>query len=136
MKDQRDFPAFTGCQIEDNIVHIQMKKVKKLTGEDVAQVYDCFKECGGAEGVFVLITFKGYIPMSDEAMAEAKRNPFQKNVHANAYVIQTAAFRVAIKFFMTFYKPKQPIYICDSKAEGIAWLKQKKKERELQFAEL
>ena len=136
MKDQCDFPAFTGYRIEDNIIHIEMKKVKKLISDDVVQIYDCFEKCGREKGVFVLITFKGYIPMSDEAMNEAKRNKLQKNVHANAFVIQTAAFRVAIKFFMTFYKPKQPIYICDSKAEGIAWLKQKKKERELQFAEL
>ena len=129
MKDSCDFPAFSGQRIQDNIVLIEVKKIKQMTAADVTQIYDCFKECGGEEGVFVMVTFKGYIPLSDDAMEEAKKQASQnqKTVRATSFVIKSAAFRISIKFFMNFYKPKNKMHICGSKEESLAWLKKEKK---------
>ena len=130
MKDSCDFPAFSGQRILDNIIHIEMKKVKELTSSDVETLYDCFEKCGGEKGVFVLVTFMGYIPMSDDAMAEAKKQENQKFVKATCFVIKSTALRVGIKFFMNFYKPKHKMNILATKEEGIAWLKKEKKLQE------
>ncbi len=129
MKDSCDFPAFSGQRIQDNIVLIELKKIKQITSVDVAQIYDCFKECGGEQGVFVMVTFKGYIPMSDDAMAEAKKqgNENKKTVRATSFVIKSTAFRLGINFFVNFYKPKHKIHICGTKEESLAWLKKEKK---------
>ena len=128
MKDHCEFPAFEGHRIQDNIIHIKLKKVKKMTAEDVTQIYDCFEKCEGANGVYVLVSFKGYVPMSDEAMHEAKKQESQRFVRATAFVIKTAALRVGIKFFMNFYKPKHPMNIFGKKDEAVVWLKKMKKE--------
>ena len=128
MKEQFDFPAFTGYRIEDNIVHIAFKKINELKASDVAEVFECFEKCGAENGVYVMITFNGYIPLSDEAMGEAKGNKAQKNVRANAFIVKSFALRIGIKFFMNFYKPKHSIYICGEKPEALAWLKQERKK--------
>jgi len=129
MKDTCDFNAFTGHRIHDNLIHIEFKKIKKLTSLDVSQVYECFEKFGSEHGVYVMATFKGYIPLSDEAMAEAKKKKNEKYVKATAFVIRTIAFRVGIKFFINFFKPKHKINILGTKVDAIAWLK---KEREMQ----
>lgn len=137
MKDHCEFPAFEGHRIQDNIIHIELKKIKKMTAEDVMQMYDCFEKCGGENGVYVLVSFKGYVPMSDEAMDEAKKQESQKFVKATAFVIKTAALRVGIKFFMNFYKPKRPMSIFGKKDEALVWLKKEKKmqmEKELSLS--
>ena len=128
MKNTCDFPAFIASRIQDNFIHIEMKKIKKLTSSDVAQMYECFRRGGDGKGVFALVSFKGYIPMSDDAMAEARKPENQKHVRATAYVIRSAAFRVAIKFFMNFSKPKHPLNIFGTKIAALAWLEQMQKE--------
>jgi len=135
MKDHCEFPSFEGHRIQDNIIHIELKKIKKMTAEDVAQMYDCFEKCGGENGVYVLVSFKGYVPMSNEAMDEAKKQESQKFVRATAFVIKTAALRVGIKFFMNFYKPKRPMNIFGKKDEAVAWLKKERiKEMKKEFS--
>jgi hypothetical protein len=128
MKDLCDFPAFTAHRIPDNILHIALKKVKKLTAPDVSQIYDCYKEFNGDAGAFVLVTFAGYIPLSDEAMAEANKLQNQKYIRAMAYVIKSSALRIGAKFFMNFYKPKYPTDIFGTKAEAMAWLFREQKK--------
>lgn len=129
MKNHCEFPAFEGHRIQDNIIHIELKKIKKMTAEDVLQMYDCFEKCGEKNGVYVLVSFKGFVPMSDEAMDEAKKREIQKLVKATAFLIKTAALRVGIKFFMNFYKPKRPMNIFGKKDEAVAWLKKEKKKQ-------
>lgn len=126
MHHQYDFPAFAAYRLDDNMVHIEMKKIKKLTGEDVEQIYDCHKKIGEGRKVYVLVTFSGYIPISDEAMTQAKKSSKQEIQAATAYVVNNFALRIGVKFFINFYKPKYPINICGNKAEGISWLKQEK----------
>jgi len=130
MKESGDFPAFTGHCIDDGMLHIAMKKVKRLTSKDIQQIYDFLQKGSGGKKIYVLITFQGFIPMSDDAMVEAKRqgkNGFQA---AGAYVVKNLALRIGIKFFLNFYKPRYPINILGTKAEAIAWLQKQKKARE------
>lgn len=122
-----DFPAFTAYYLEDDILHIDLKKVKKLTGQDVEQIFSCYKGIGKGKKVYALVTFQGFIPMSDDAMVEAKKQSKKALQGAGAYVVNNFAIRMSIKFFMNFYKPKYPINICSTKSEAISWLKQQKK---------
>lgn len=129
MKDHCEFPAFEGHRIHDNIIHIELKKVKKLTAEDVRQIYDCYEKCGGKNGVFVMVSFKGYFPLSDEAMGEAKKLEKLNYVKATAYVVKSSSFRLGIKFFMNFYKPNRPMNIFGKREDALAWLKKEKKRQ-------
>jgi hypothetical protein len=122
MKDTWDFPAFTAHQLPSNVLHIALKKVKKLTSADVSQMYDCYKKYNGSRGAFVLVTFSGYFPLSDDAMIEANKPQNQKIVKAMAYVIKSSALRIGAKFFMNFYKPKYSSSVFGTKPEAITWL--------------
>ena len=136
MKDQCDFPAFTAYRLGDDMVHIEMKKVKELTGADVEQIYSCHKKIGEGRKVYVLVTFAGYIPMSDDAMAQAKKSESVNLQGATAYVINSFAMRIGAKFFMNFHKPKYPTNIFSKKDGAIAWLKQVKEANQKKLAEL
>ena len=135
MKEQCDFPAFTAYRLEENMLHVEMKKVKELTSRDVEQIYECHHKIGNGNKVYVLVTFQGYIPMSDEAMTQAKKNSSVDQITAaTAYVVKNIALRISVKFFMNFYKPKHPMTIWGTKQEAIAWLKlEKKKNAEKQM---
>ncbi len=126
MKDTCEYPSFIGHRIQDNIVFIELKKIKKMTAQDVSEIFECFQKCGNEYGVYVLVTFKGYIPLSDEAMEEAQKEENRRIVKATAFVIKSTALRLGIKFFMNFYKPKQSINIFGTKEEAIIWLKKEK----------
>lgn len=126
--DECDFPAFKAYCLEDYILHIEFKKIKELNAKDVEQVYECHKKIGGSKDAYVLVTFSGYIPLSDEAMTYAKKKSKESPSAATAYVVKNFALRIGIKFFMNFYKPGNLINICTSKAEGISWLKSQKKK--------
>ena len=126
MKDTCDFPAFTAHCLEGNILHIDMKKINELTAKDVEQIYECHQKIGNGKKVYAFVTFQGYIPLSDEAMAAAKKNKMEVIHAASAYVVSNFALRIGVSFFMNFHKPKYPTHICGTKAEAISWLKQEK----------
>jgi hypothetical protein len=126
MKETCDFPAFTAHRLGDEVLHIEMKKVKKLFGKDVEQIYDCHLKIGKGKDIYLLVTFQGYIPMSDDAMAEAKKQGKSHKQAAAAYVVENSAIRMGIKFFINFYKPNYPIIISAKKSEAISWLLQQK----------
>ena len=129
MKDSSDYPAFTSHQLSGNILHITLKKVKKLMAKDVEDIYECFRLHGGDNGVFVIVSFSGFIPPSDDAMIEAKKQSNQKYVNAMVYVISSAAPRLGVKFFMNFYKPKYSTDIFATQKQAMDWiLKEKKKQ--------
>lgn len=129
MKDKCDFPAFVATRIQSNILHVSLKKIKKLTVKDVEDIYGYFRICGGENGVFVIVSFSGFIPPSEEAMIAAKKQSNQKYVNAMAYVISSAAPRLGVKFFMNFYRPKYPTDIFATQKEALNWiLKEKKKQ--------
>jgi len=128
MKEQCDFPAFTAYRLDEDMVHIALKKIKQLTALDVQQIYSCHDKMGNGKRVYVLATFEGFIPLSDDAMVEAKKEGKRSPQAATACVVNNYALRVAIKFFMNFYKPDYPIHISSTKKEAIAWLKQQKKK--------
>ena len=127
MKDTCDFSAFTAYCLENNILHIEFKKVKKLAAKDVEEVFSCYDKIGKGKKVYSLVTFKSFIPMSDEAMQEAKKQNKKNLSGAAVYVVHNFALRMSIKFFMNFYKPKHPINITPTKSEAISWLKQQMK---------
>ncbi len=129
MKDKCDFPAFTGYRLGEGMLHVEFKKVKKLTAEDIRQVFECHEKVGNGNKVYVLVTFSGCIPMSNDAMAEAKKqNERSANTSAaTSYVVGNVVLRLGINFFMNFYKPKHPINISRNKAEALAWLTAMKK---------
>ena len=127
MKETYDFPAFTAYCLEDDILHIELKKVKKLTAKDVEDIFSCHEKIGSGNKVYVLVTFNGFIPLSDEAMAEAKKQGKRNLQAGTAYVVHNFALRMGINFFMNFYKPKYPMTIVPSKAAALSWLKLQKK---------
>lgn len=127
MKEKCDFPAFTGYRLGPNLLHVDFKKVKKLTAEDVLQVFGCYDKVGDGKMVYVLVTFNGFIPMSNDAMAEAKKLSKEKSNAATAYVVGNVALRLGINFFMNFYRPAYPVSISRTKAEALAWLEAQKK---------
>lgn len=128
MKEKCDFPAFTGHRLDDDMIHIEFKKIKKLTAEDVGQIFDCHEKVGSGKKVYVLVTFSGFIPMSNDAMEEAKKQNKRNTNAATAYVVGNVALRLGINFFMNFYKPKHPIHIAKTKSAGLNWLYAQKKE--------
>ena len=136
MKDQCDFPAFTAYCLEDNILHVEMKKINQLTEKDVEQIFECHEKIGNGTPAYVLVTFAGYIPMSDEAMAYSKKRSKETPTAATSYVVNNFALRIGVKFFMNFHKPKYPINICGSKEEAISWLRQEKKKNSLKETRL
>lgn len=127
MKEKCDFPAFTAHRLEEDMLYIELKKVKQLTATDVEQIYNCYEEIGNGKKVFVLVTFKGFVPMSDGAMKEAKKQSKKNAQAAVAYVVGNVALRLGINFFMNFYKPPFPIHISKTKAAAISWLNAQKK---------
>lgn len=127
MKDKCDFPAFTGYRLDDRMLHVEFKKVKKITADDVSQIFECYGKVGEGKKVFVMVSFNGFIPMSNDAMAEAKKQGKRNRNAATAYVVTNAAVRMGINFFMNFYRPKYPINISKTKSEAIAWLHAQKK---------
>ena len=136
MKDSCDFPAFTAYCLGEQMLHIDMKKVKKLTALDVEQIYSCHEKIANGKKVYRLITFHGFIPMSDDAMAEAKKQSKRKMEGASAFVVSNFALRMSINFFMSFYKPQYPINICATKAEAVKWLTSVKKKMDVTEMEL
>lgn len=129
IKDICEFSAFTAYCLEHNILHIELKKVKKLVSKDIEEIYSCHEKMGDKNDLRLLVTFQGFIPMSDDAMAEAKKQSKKSIQAATAYVVHNFALRMGIKFFMNFYKPKYPIYVSSSKADAIKWLKNQKKSK-------
>jgi hypothetical protein len=127
MRDFCEYSAFSAERIDDNILHVNLRKVKKLTSEDVALMYKCFKECSPG-GVYVIVTFSGYMPLSEEAMDEAKKPANQKHIKAMAYVIRSSALRIMAKFFMNFYRPNYKSGIFNTKSEALVWVKKIKSE--------
>lgn len=127
MKDTCEFSAFTAYCLSDNILHIELKKVKKLVAKDIAEIYSCHEKMGDTSNLRVLVTFQGFIPMSDDAMAEAKKQSKKSAQAATAYVVHNFALRMGIKFFMNFYKPKYPIHVSSAKSDAIKWLKKQRR---------
>lgn len=133
MKDKCDFPAFTSYRLPDGIIHIDLKKVKKLGAQDIKDMFDCFEKGGSKTGAYVLVTFNGFIPLSEDAMAEAKIQGKKNLQAATAYVVGNSAIRVGVNFFMNFYKPGYPILITKTKEEGIVQLNDLKKKSKNKF---
>ncbi|MBI4944924.1 MAG: hypothetical protein HY840_00825 [Bacteroidetes bacterium] len=126
MKEQCDFPAFTAYRLEDDILHIEMKKVNKLYAQDVEQINDCYLKVGKGGKVYSLITFQGFIPISTEAMKEAAKKRKYNIEGAKAYVVKSIALRMGVEFFMNFYTHKYPIAIFSTTLKAIAWLREQK----------
>lgn len=122
-----EYKAFNASKIEAGLIHIVFKKVKKLTRNDVKEIHDCYKQLASNKGLYVIISFSGFIPMSEEAMQEGKRLEQISKVNATAYVFKNAAMRLAFKFFHTFYRPKRKISVFKSKEEALKWLRKLKK---------
>lgn len=127
MKEKCDFPAFTAYRLDACVLHVELKKVKKLTAKDVTQIFECYDKVGGGKKVYVLVTFNGFIPMSNDAMAEAKKQSKKNRSAATAYVVANVALRMGINFFMNFYRPSFPISIFRTKTDALAWLDAQKK---------
>jgi|ERR1051326_5846473 hypothetical protein len=135
MKDKIDFPAFTISLMEDGIVQADFKKIKEMTVEHVDQLYGAVAKLGEGKKICMLSTFQAYIPMNDEVMEYSMRKEFQDRISASASVLRSTALRVAVNFFLTFHKPKQPRKIFDSKEKALLWLRKIKHEvSEKEFA--
>ena len=128
MRDSCDFSAFTAHCLEDNILHLDFKKIKNLTAKDVQEVFTCYEKIGSGSKIYALVTFNGFIPMSDDAMAEAKKQSKRNLQAATAFVVRNFALRMSINFFAKFYMQSYPITITATIPEGISWLKHQKKK--------
>ena len=124
MKKQFDYAAFTAYVLEENILHIEMKKIKELSAKDIEQINDCFHEIGNGKKVYVLVTFLDFISISDEAIRFAIKNNIQKIIGAVVYVVDNLGIQIGVKFFINFHKRNYPINIFETKSEAILWLKE------------
>ena len=129
MKEKIDFPAFTISLVEDGIVQVDFKKMKEMTLEHVDQLYGAMGELGGDKKMCILTTFQAYIPMNNEVMAHSMKKEFQDKILVSATVLKSTALRVAVKFFWTFHKPKQPRKIFSSRESALQWLRKIKQEQ-------
>ena len=135
MKEKYDFRSCVVSQIEDGILFVEIKKIKEMIVQDVIDLHTCVKELSDGKKVCLLTTFKEYIPMNDDVMAESMKKEYQNRILASALVITSPALRVAVKFFTTFHKPKQPRKIFESKESALKWLRKiKEQQNELALA--
>ena len=128
MKDKFDFRSCTISKIEDGILLVEIKKIKEMIVQDVTDLHTCVAKLSNGQKMCLLTTFQSYIPMNDEVMAESVKREYQDRILASAIVINSTALRVAVKFFTTFHKPKQPRKIFDSKEPALKWLRKIKNE--------
>ncbi|MEK6614906.1 MAG: hypothetical protein AABZ32_02170 [Bacteroidota bacterium] len=128
MKDQCDFPAFYVERIQENILHITIKKVKKLVSEDISQMYACYKEFSSKYGVYVILTFPKFLPICEDAMRAAKKKSNQKYVKAIAYVVSSAAVKAGANFFLKTFKPNYQSAIFNTKSEALSWVRKIKRK--------
>lgn len=128
MKGKNDFRAFTISKIEDGILLVEIKKIKEMIIQDVIDLHTCVGEMCEGKKVAILSTFHAYIPMNDDVMALSMKKEYQDKIFASATVVHSTALRIAIKFFTTFHKPKQPRKIFDSKEKALNWLRKIKSE--------
>ena len=133
MKEKFEFRAFTISTIEDRILLVEIKKIKEMIIQDVIDLHTCVGEMAQGQKVAILSTFQAYIPMNDDVMALSMKKEYQDKIFASATVIDSTALRVAVKFFSTFHKPKQPRKIFNSKEPALKWLR-KIREEELVLA--
>ena len=129
MKDKFDFRSCTVSKLEDGILLVEIKKIKEMIVQDVIGLHTCVKELSDGKKVCLLTTFQEYIPMNDDVMAESMKKEYQDRILASALVITSPALRIAVKFFTTFHKPKQPRKIFDTKESAQKWLKKIKQEQ-------
>jgi hypothetical protein len=126
MKEQYEFPSFTAYPIEENILHIEMKSVDKLSAKDIEEMNDCFLRAGNGSKVFLLVTFRGFIQSSDKVIKAAIKKR-DLNIHgAKAYVVDNLALRLGINFFKNFHKHSSPISVFSDKDKAISWLRKEK----------
>lgn len=128
MKESFDFPAFSISLVEEGIVQVDIKKIKEMKTEHVDQLYGTIARLAKGNKMSLLTTFQAYIPMNEEVMAHSMKKEFQDQILVSALVIKSAALRVAVKFFMTFHKPKQPRKIFDSREAALKWLRTVRQE--------
>lgn len=133
MKKENDFRAFTISKIENDILLVEIKKIKEMILQDAIDLHTRIGEMSEGKKVTLLTTFHSYIPMNDEVMAQSMKKEYQDKIFASAIVIDSTALRVAVKFFTTFHKPKQPRKIFDSKEPALKWLR-KIRDEELVLA--
>ena len=129
MKEKYDFRSCAISKIGDGILLVEIKKIKEMIVQDVVDLHTCVRELSDGKKVCLLTTFQAYIPMNDDVMAESMKKEYQDRILASAIVITSPALRIAVKFFTTFHKPKQPRKIFDSKESALKWLKKIKEEQ-------
>jgi hypothetical protein len=132
MKNKLDFPFFTIEEIDDGIVHIHIKEMEELRVEDVAQIYDVIEKIGGGKKVGILSTFDGLISSYKKGVPRyASSARAQELVLATAYVTDSLAMRMMVRFFLNFHKHKIPRRIFPNREQAMDWLRQMRKNEKV-----
>lgn len=125
MKERKDFPSFSIIPIEEGIVHIHMKELEELTVDDVAQVHAALEKINNGKRTGVLTTFDGFIPSPGKEVAQYSSSAkAQKLIFATAYLIDSLAMRLVVRFFLNFYKHKIIRKIFSNEQQALEWLRE------------
>lgn len=127
MKNDNSFKAFRIRFPEPDIVHVEFKKVKELHPRDVQDLYSFIREQSNNESLFYIISFKGFLPMKEDVMAEVKKNRDRMNTHLSVCIIRNTALRLSIQFFLSFYGTKKKIHFVSSYEKAMALIRNKRK---------
>lgn len=127
MKKKYTSPSYTLTVIESCLLHLEFKKDKMLSAVDVNKLFTIYKKNLKRKKLFMMITFKGFLPLSDEAMARAVNKRIAKMHAASAFVIKRNFHRMGMDFFLNFYKPSYPIRIFSTNTAALAWLRKQKR---------
>lgn len=124
MKERKELPSCFISLLEDRIVHVEMKAIKEMSLKDVIQIYDEIERIGKGQKMCVLTTFNGFISSRNKEISKyAASERARKLVLCNAYVLNSRALRIAVKFFIRFQKQETVRIVFENKRDALKWLR-------------
>jgi len=106
--------------IEDDIIHIKWKEDVELEEKNVDDVSLAFQQLTNRQTVKVLSHFGNYVNITSNARRyAAEQSP---KCIALAYVINSLAQRIVIRFYIGMRKRKNPTKVFNSFEEAKEWL--------------
>lgn len=129
MKKEYNKRSFLARVSSDNVLFIEFKKVNELFVEDMKEVNTFFKEEKGSGTTYVVVSFKGFLPMKDDVMEEVKNQRKDLKDVVTICVVKNVGIRLAVKFFMSFYKTSHPIFIVSNQNEATSLISVHRSEK-------
>ena len=121
--ETKEHPSFTAYVRSDGIVHFEMKDIKDYTIEILMEQIQFLSEISKGKKFPLMLAFTSYHGPNKETMRYAASDGNLKYAKAIAVVVDSLASRLRSNFYLTFFKPKTPTKLFNSKEEAIKWLK-------------